>query len=99
MSVCVCVGGLVPLQLHPGGDRRPAHLLHGGERHGRHGGALPLQGAERHGAQLCQGGQARSAGQAGLGSRMVQGQSSVHPDLVGSGMVPYRYVGSSVGDP
>lgn len=59
-------GGLVPLQLHAGGDRRSAHLLHGGERPGRHGGPLPLQGAERHGAELRQGRQAGGARQAGL---------------------------------
>ena len=66
-------GGLVPLPLHAGGAGRPAHLLHGGECAGRDGGPLPLQGAERHGAELRQGGQARGPGQARLRSRVVQG--------------------------
>ena len=30
-------GGVVPVKLHPGGDRRPPHLLHGRERSRRHG--------------------------------------------------------------
>ena len=30
-------GGVVPVKLHPGGDRWPPHLLHGRERSRRHG--------------------------------------------------------------
>ena len=36
-------GRVVSVELHAGGDRRPTHLLHGGERPRRHGETSPWQ--------------------------------------------------------